>query len=124
MSKEIILIADRLLVEPDDCNNKTDGGLYLPAGVKEKEKVLYGKIVKSGPGYPVIDPSSFEKEPWIEEGKDKYFPLQAKVGDNCLFLKDVSYEIQYEKIRYFVVPHSAILLLIRDESKIAGVVTL
>ena len=121
MDKEIILIADKVLVEPEDANGKTEGGLYLPMGVKEKEKVMFGRIVKTGPGYPVFDPSSLDKEPWIEEGKDKYFPLQAKIGDYCIILRDMAYEIQYERKKYFVAPHSAILMLIRDNKKLGGV---
>jgi len=122
MNEELMLVGDKVLIEPDNTNHKTDGGLFLPQGVREKEKVQYGIIVKIGPGYPVVDPSFINQDPWSEtSSKDKYFPLQAKEGDHCIFLKDHGFEIQYKRKKYYVVSHSAVLMLIRNNSKIAGV---
>lgn len=117
MAKELILVADKVLIEPDDGEGKTDAGLYLPQNVREKERVQAGRIVKIGPGYPVPDPSSLDNEPWVKTSKDKYFPLQANVGDYCIFLRDQGIEITFEKKRYIVASQSAILVLIRDNSK-------
>ena len=114
MKRDIILIGDKVLIEPDEGQKKTDAGLYLPQGVKEKEKVHTGRIVKTGPGYPVPDPGLLEQEPWIKKANDKYFPLQAKEGDYCIFLRDQGIEVEFEKKRLVVVPHSAILVLIRN----------
>jgi chaperonin GroES len=114
MEQEIILVGDKVLIEPDEEDGRTDSGLYLPQGVKEKEKVQTGAIVKAGPGYPVPDPSVLDSEPWLtSKNKDKYFPLQAKEGDYCIFLREQGVEIQYKKKKYIVAPHSAILALIR-----------
>lgn len=114
MAKELILVGDKVLVEPDNGKGRTEAGLYLPQGVKEKERVNYGKIVKAGPGYPVPDPSLLNQEPWLKAAKDKYFPLQAREGDYCIFLRDQGIEIKFENKRYVVVPHTAILVLIRN----------
>ena len=114
MAKELILVGDKVLIEPDRSKDRTEAGLYLPQGIKEKEQVNYGKIVKVGPGYPVPDPSLLNQEPWIKAAKDKYFPLQAKEGDHCIFLRDQGIEIRFEKKSYIVIPHSAILVLIRS----------
>ena len=115
MAKEIILIGDKVLVEPDEGEGMTEAGLYLPQTIKDKEKVCTGKIVKVGPGYPVPDPQALEQEPWAQkEKKYKYFPLQAHEGDYCMFLKDQSVEIEFENKKFFVVPHSTILLLVRS----------
>ena len=116
MKKEIIIVGDKVLIDPDEETNRTDYGLYLPQGVAEKEKVHSGKIIKTGPGYPVPDVSTLDSEPWVtQKPKDKYFPLQAREGDNCIYLKDAGIEIQFEKIKYVIVPQSAILALIRTE---------
>ncbi|MCX7927005.1 MAG: co-chaperone GroES family protein [Candidatus Omnitrophica bacterium] len=40
-------------------------------------------------------------------------PLQAQEGDYCIFLRNAGIEIDYEGKKYLVVPHSAILLLLR-----------
>jgi co-chaperonin GroES (HSP10) len=115
MDKELILVGDRVLVEPDDGGDRTDSGLYLPQGVREKEKVQAGKVVKIGPGYPVLDPSALEAEPWqTPKLENKYLPLQAKEGDYCIFLRNAAIEIEYEGAKYMVVPHSAILALLRS----------
>ena len=114
MKKELILVGDKVLIEPDSGEERTDAGLYLPQGVKEKEKINTGRVVKTGPGYPVPDPTLLSEEPWLKASKDKYFPLQAKEGDYCIFLRDQGIEIEFEKKRYIVVPHSAILVLMRD----------
>ncbi len=117
MSKELILVGDKVLIEPD-VEETTDYGLYLPQTVKEKEKAWSGKVVKVGPGYPIFDPALLDQEPWaISKSKTKYFPLQAKEGDYCVFLKDSAIEVEFEKKKYLVVPHSAILLLIREKEK-------
>ena len=115
IDKEIVLVGDKVLIEPDEENCKTDSGLYLPQGVKEKEKVQSGKIVKVGPGYPVPDPSNLDQEPWLSnKRRDTYFPLQAKEGDICIFLRDQGVEIRFKNNKYIVTSHSSILVLIRD----------
>jgi co-chaperonin GroES (HSP10) len=115
MKKELIIVGDRVLIEPDLGDDKTDAGLYLPQGVREKEKVQQGKVIKTGPGYPVPDPSSLEVESWQSpKFENKYFPLQAQEGDYCIFLRSSGIEIEYEGRKYVVVPHSAILVLLRN----------
>jgi chaperonin GroES len=116
MDKELIIIGDRVLVLPDEGDDRTDTGLYLPQGVKEKEKVQSGRIVRTGPGYPIPDPAALEIEPWQSpQFENKYFPLQAKEGDYCIFLRNAGVEIEYESKKYIIVPHSAILVILRNK---------
>jgi len=115
MKKELVIVGDRVLISPDKENDRTDTGLYLPQGVKEKDKVQTGTVVKVGPGYPVPDPTALEIEPWQAENSVKhYFPLEAKEGDYCIFLRNAGVEIEYEGAKYIVVAHSAILVLLRE----------
>ena len=82
MKKELIVVGDRVLIEPDEGQDRTETGLYLPQGVKENEKVQSGTVIKIGPGYPIPDPADLEIEPWQSPKlENKYFPLQAKEGD-------------------------------------------
>ena len=116
MKKELIVVGDRVLILPDEDQDRTNTGLYLPQGVKEKERVQSGTIAKTGPGYPVPDPSALGAEPWqAPKTEDRYFPLQAREGDHCIFLKNESIEIEFERKKYVIVPHSAILALLRDK---------
>lgn len=115
MKKELIVVGDRVLIMPDGGEDRTDTGLYLPQGVKEKEKVQSGTVVKIGPGYPIPDPAALDAEPWqTPKLESHYFPLQAKEGDYCIFLRNAGIEIEFEGKKFIVVPHSAILVLLRS----------
>jgi len=113
--KKLIVIGDRVLIIPVKPDEKTASGLFLPPGVEEKEKVRQGYVIKTGPGYPLPLPAD-EDDVW--KGRDekvKYIPLQAKEGDLAIFLQNASTEVQYQEQKYFIVPHSAILMLEREE---------
>ncbi len=121
MDKELVMVGDRVLILPDDHQDRTDAGLYLPQGVQEKEKVQAGTVVKIGPGYPIADPASVEAEPWqVPKSEGKFLPLQAKEGDYCIFLRGAAIEIEFERKKYVVVPHSAILVLLRGQPPSGG----
>ena len=113
--EKINVVGDRVLVKPRKESEKTDSGLYLPPGVREKEKVQYGYIVKSGPGYPI--PVAVENDqPWKrDDEKIKYVPLQVKQGDLAVFLQGGAYEVIYQGEKYFIVPQSSILMIEREE---------
>ncbi|MEO5601413.1 MAG: co-chaperone GroES family protein [Cyclobacteriaceae bacterium] len=113
--KKLIVVGDRVLIQPTKQTEKTDSGLYLPPGVQEKEKIQSGYVIKVGPGYPLPLPAD-EDEMW--KGKDdqiKYLPLQAQEGDLAIFLQRGAVEVIYEKEKYFIVPQSSILMLEREE---------
>ncbi len=112
---KFIVIGDRVLIKLKSAQERTISGLYLPPGVQEKENIQYGYIVKTGPGYP-IPVISESDEPWKNKTDDvRYVPLQSKEGDLAIFLQKSAYEIEFNKQKYYIVPHSAILLIIRDE---------
>ena len=113
--KKIFLVGDKVLIAPDSDKDRTEHGLYLPPGVKEKEKVQSGIVVRVGPGYAIPNPQFLDQEQWSTTPRDpvKYIPLQAEGGDYALFLRDSAIEIEYEETRYLIVSHSAILMLIR-----------
>lgn len=113
-TSKIIIVGDRVLIKPEEDLEKTNSGLYLPPGVKEKEKVQGGYIIKVGPGYPVASPID-EDEPWKENKETKYIPLQAKEGDFAIFLRKDAIEIELDKQKLVITPQAAILLLMRDE---------
>ena len=118
MSKNIIVVGDRVLIVPEDSKVRTAQGLYLPPGIEEKEKIRGGYVVKTGPGYPLPDPGPENEEPWLESylNEPKYLPVQAQEGDFAIFLKRAAVEIEVDQKTYLIVPHSAILVLIRDDN--------
>lgn len=112
--EKFIVVGDRVLLKPRDMETRTKSGLVLPATVKEKEEIQSGYVIKTGPGYPI--PSNDYDEPWKEEvEKTNYIGMQAKEGDLAIFLKSRSHEIEFEHEKYLIIPHGAILLLIRDD---------
>jgi chaperonin GroES len=113
--KNLVIVGDRVLIQPDEEMGKRSSGLYLPPTVKEKEKVAGGYVVKTGPGYAIHDPGAPE-EPWaVDRKKARYVPLQAAGGDYAIFLREAAVEIEFEEKKYLIVPHSSILALVRVE---------
>ncbi|MGE5807454.1 MAG: co-chaperone GroES [Ignavibacteria bacterium] len=113
--EKFIVVGDRILIRPEEESNKTVSGLYLPPGIAEKERIQSGYVIKVGPGYPMASP--VDEEPWKEsKDKVKYIPLQAKEGDLAIFLRKEAFEIEFDKEKFLIVPQSAVLLLIRNES--------
>lgn len=115
--ENVIIVGDRVLIKPKTLKERTQSGLFLPPGVQEKEKVQEGYIMKVGPGYPVAADFGFEEEAWNpdEQEEVRYIPLQAKPGDLAIYLQRDAIEIIYHGERYFIVPQSAILMLVREE---------
>jgi chaperonin GroES len=115
--KQLIVVGDRVLVNPDETREKTNFGLYLPQGIEEKQKVQSGFVIKTGPGYPLPDPMDIGDEPWDKSSRKekKYLPLQVEEGDFILFLRKSAIEIEFEKKRYLIVPQSAILIIVRED---------
>ena len=112
---KFILVGDRVLIKPKSPQDRTKTGLYLPPGVQENEKIYSGFVLKVGPGYPI--PAIIEiDEPWKNKSDEvKYVPLQPKEGDLAIYMQKSGWEIEFNKDKYVIVPHSAILMLIRDE---------
>ncbi len=113
--EKFIMVGDRVLIKPKSPQDKTKTGLYLPPGVQEKEKIQVGYVLKVGPGYPI--PAIHEAdEPWKDKSDEvKYVPLQPKIGDLAIYLQNSSFEIEFNDEKYVIIPHNAILMLIRDE---------
>ncbi|HEY5511288.1 MAG TPA: co-chaperone GroES family protein [Prolixibacteraceae bacterium] len=113
--EKIIMIGDRVLVRPKNPNHQTSSGLYLPPAAVEKENVQSGYVIKTGPGFP-IPALTDDNEPWKEVKDDvKYVPLQAHEGDLAVYLSKTGVEIEFKNEKFLILPHSSILMLVREE---------
>lgn len=84
-------LADRVLIEPAEAEQKTAGGIYIPDTAKEKPQ--RGKVVAVGSGK-----------------KDE--PITVKVGDTVLYGKYSGTEIQIEGKDYLIMRESDIYAII------------
>jgi chaperonin GroES len=116
--KRLIVVGDRVLITPEQGEERTNVGLYLPATALEGRQVQGGRIIATGPGTPMTEPASMDDEPWKIRGPDvKFLPMQAEVGDYALFFRKASVEITFENKVYLVVPQAAILVLVREAER-------
>jgi co-chaperonin GroES (HSP10) len=116
LKKDLIVVGDRLLIRPEEGEERTDAGLILPATAVTSRQARGGWVVSVGPGIPIAMPSDYMDEPW-GEGEDpvpRFVPMQAQEGDYALFLHKASIEITFDGKRYLIVPNSAVLVLVRE----------
>jgi len=115
--KRLIVVGDRVLISPEQGEERSNVGLYLPATAIEGRQVQGGRIVATGPGTPVTEPANMDEEPWKIRAPDvRYLPMQAEVGDYALFFRKAAVELTFEKKTYLVVPQAAILALVRERA--------
>jgi co-chaperonin GroES (HSP10) len=114
--KQLILVGDRVLITPEEGEERTRVGLYLPATAIDSQQVQSGLVIATGPGEPVADLSALDEEPWkIGERQSRWRPMQSRVGDHAIFFRKAAVEITFEEKKYLVVPQAAILVLVRED---------
>lgn len=113
--KKLIVVGDRVLIAPEEGDDRSRVGLYLPPTAIDNQAVQGGTVVAAGPGTPISAPTELNDEPWkISSGEAKYLPVQAQVGDYAIFFRRAAVEITFEDNKYLVVPQAAILVLVRE----------
>ena len=84
-------LADRVLIEPQEAQTKTAGGIYIPDTAKEKPQ--QGKVIAAGPG-------------------KKDDPMEVKAGDVVLYGKYAGTEVTVEDKKYLIVKQQDILAIL------------
>lgn len=116
--RKLIVVGDRILIEPEEGEERTKVGLYLPPSAVDNQAVQTGTVVATGPGTPISAPTDLNEEPWrIDSGEPRFLPVQARPGDYAIFFRRAAVEITFEEQRYLVVPQAALLVLIRGTSE-------
>jgi chaperonin GroES len=90
-------LADRVLVEPLEAEEKTAGGIYIPENAKEKPQK--GKIIAAGPGK-------------ASDNSGEIIKLEVKVGDVVLYGKYSGTEVTVDNKEYMIMRESDILAII------------
>ncbi|MCH1570104.1 MAG: co-chaperone GroES family protein [Longimicrobiales bacterium] len=119
--KRLIVVGDRVLIQPQEGEDRTKVGLYLPPTAVDNQAVQGGTVMATGPGNPVSAPTELDEEPWKiggAPGEPRYVPLQARIGDYAIFFRRAAVEITFEDEHYLVVPQAAILTLVREDEEL------
>lgn len=116
--QKLIVVGDRLLIAPEEGEERSKVGLYLPPSAVDNQAVQTGTVVATGPGTPISAPTELDEEPWrITGGEPRFLPVQAREGDYAIFFRRAAVEITFEDTKYLVVPQAAILVLLRGTSE-------
>ncbi len=89
-------LADRVIVERIEAENKTAGGIVLPDTAKEKPQ--RGKVISVGEG-KLLDDGSKSK-------------MQVKKGDEVLFTSYAGTEVKIDGKEYLIMEESDIMAVI------------
>lgn len=118
LKKQLIVVGDRLLVRPEEGEERTRAGLYLPQTAMATRQAKGGWVVSVGPGTPVVNAAEMFDDNFDHDGPielpARYVPMQAQEGDYVLFLQKAAVEITFEKKNYLIVPNGAVLVLVRE----------
>ena len=77
--KKLLVAGDRVLIKPEEGEERTKVGLYLPATAVETQQVQEGLIVATGVGDPLPDVSAFDEEPWKVDQKTPRFHAEIPI---------------------------------------------
>ena len=98
MAARLKPLADRVVVEPLEGEQKTATGVYLPDTAQERP--MKGVVIAVGPGR--LDDSG------------KRVPLEVKEGDKILYAKYGGTEVKVDERELLVLKESDILALIQE----------
>ncbi|HET9946689.1 MAG TPA: co-chaperone GroES [Patescibacteria group bacterium] len=87
---------DNVLIEPQEAEDKTAGGIFLPDSAKEKPQM--GKVVAVGKG---------KTGP-----KGEVHPMEVKAGDKVMYKKWGGNEVKIEGKEYTLVSQEDILAIV------------
>ncbi len=96
MSKNIKIqpLGSRVLVKPEEVQEKTPGGLVIPPNASDEKRPSYGKVVTLGKG----------------KGKDgKLLKFEVKIGDMVYFKKYAPEEIEINGENLYILDTDDIL---------------
>jgi chaperonin GroES len=96
MSISIKPLGNRVVVEPEEQEEMTSGGIVLPETAKEKPQK--GKVLAIGPG--------------DRDDDGKRIPLDVKEGDTVLFAKYSGTEIKLDGKKVLILRESDLLAIV------------
>lgn len=89
MAKEIMLqpLGNRVLIKPEEVQEKTPGGLVIPPNASDEKKPSFGEILKLGKG---------------KDSKGNLLKFDVKIGDMVYFKKYSPEELEINGDTYYI----------------------
>ena len=97
-SPKIRPLGDRLVVEPQELESKTAGGILIP-DTADKDKPMQGTVLAIGQGRYV---------------DGKMLPLQVKVGDKVLFGKYAGTNVKFSDKEFLVMREEDVMGVVEE----------
>ncbi len=96
MAKEINIqpLGNRVLVKPEEIQEKTPGGLVIPPNASDEKKPSFGKVVKLGKG---------------KDSKGVALKFDVKIGDMVYFKKYSPEELEIDGETLYILDTEDIL---------------
>jgi len=86
---------DRVIIEPDEINNTSKGGIVLPQTAQDRPQT--GKVVAVGSG---------------KDLENNEVGMQVRVGDSVIFNKYTGAEVKFEDKNYIILRQIDIIAII------------
>lgn len=99
MSFRVRPLADRVVVQPQEKEEKTRSGIFLP-DTASKEKPQEGSVMAVGEGK--LDDNG------------KRTPVSVQVGDRVLFAKYAGTEVRIDEVDYLILAEKDILAVVSE----------
>ncbi|MGF1506609.1 MAG: co-chaperone GroES [Anaerolineae bacterium] len=92
-------LGDRIVIEPDQGEERTESGLFIPETAKEKPQ--RGTVIAVGAGAR-------------KEGSNERIPLDVAPGDVVLFGKYAGTDIKLNAVEYKILKESDVLAIVEE----------
>ena len=89
-------LGSRVLIEPQEIQEKTPGGLVIPPNASDEKKPSYGKVAALGKG---------------KDSKGNLLKFDVKVGDMVYFKKYAPEEIEIDGKEWYILDTDDILAI-------------
>jgi chaperonin GroES len=100
MSKDIKItpLGNRVVVKPQEVQEKTPGGLVIPPSAADEKRPAFGEVIKLGVG---------------KDKDGKVLKFDVKVGDLVYYKKYSPEEIEVDGTEYYILESDDILAIIK-----------
>ena len=95
---KIVPLGNRVVVKPQDVQEKTPGGLVIPPSAADEKRPAFGKVVKLGTG---------------KDKDGKVLKFDVKIGDLVYFKKYSPEEVEVDNQEYYILDAEDILAIVK-----------